>query len=366
MIIRLTIIAYLLTGITDGFSQSKENTYLCNPCELSCDILIFHQPGKCPHCGMQLISKVELHKYDDLVVNEIKIENGSGQYLIEGGKGYQDKVIRVYYHRPQNFTPDSPILLVIPGSGRDADEYRDSWIKASEKYGLLILSPKYAEQEYNFGAYHLGGVLHSMNLKSCITRKENSNIVELDEPNFRYEINSNEEEWIFNDFDRLFDGAVAAIGSSQTMYDIFGHSAGGQILHRMVLFHPHSKANRILASNSGFYTMPDHKSEMPFGLEQTPVNVQELKSSFGNKLVLFLGELDNENESGGLLLRSPTVDKQGLHRLARGKYFYKEGKLKAERMNTPFNWKLEVIPNTGHDFRKMGAAAAEYLYGDDK
>lgn len=362
----LIIIAYFIVGITFCFGQTHKEIYICPPCNLSCDSLTFLDPGECPHCRMKLVTNEELHQYDDLMVNEIKIEKGSGAFLVEGGVGHKEKTIRIYYHQPENFTPDSPILMVIPGSGRDADEYRDSWVEASERYGVLILSPKYAEQDYDFGGYHLGGVLYDMNLERCVTYKENSNIVELDESNFRYHINLKAEEWIFNDFDKVFDSVVNVTSSTQTKYDIFGHSAGGQILHRLVLFHPHSKANRILASNSGFYTLPDFHTALPFGLKNSSVTNQHLKASFRNELVLFLGELDNENETGGLLLRSPTVDQQGLHRLERGRFFYREAKLKAREMNADFNWKLEVIPQTGHDFRKMGAAAAKYLYESSK
>lgn len=363
---RLIIIAYLIAGITFCSGQSSKEIYICKPCNLSCDSLRFQEPGVCPHCNMELVTYEELHKWDNLIINEVKIEKGSGAFLVEGGTGHKEKTIRIYYHKPKSFTPDSPILLVIPGSGRDADEYIDSWTEASEKYGVLILSPQYTEEDYDYGGYHLGGLLYDLNVKSSVTYQENSNLVHLDEDKFSYKINSGAEEWIFNDFDRIFILVVNALKSAQTSYDIFGHSAGGQILHRLALFHPHSKANQILASNSGSYTLPDYSLKIPFGLKGTPIREHDLKSSFKTKLVLFLGELDNENETGGLLLRSPTTDQQGLHRLERGKFFYRMAKQKAGEMQTSFNWKLEVVPDTGHDFRKMGTAAAKYLYEGEK
>ncbi len=155
-----------------------------------------------------------------------------------------------------------------------------------------------------------------------------------------------------------------ALNSNQTEYDVFGHSAGGQILHRFVLFQPHSNANRILASNSGFYTLPDFNSELPFGIKNTPLSEEDLKSSFKKQLVLFNGELDNENEKGGTLLRSPSADKQGLHRLERGRFFYNAAK--AREMEVTFNWELVIIPSAGHNHRKMGDATAEFLYGKNE
>lgn len=360
----ITLILSLITASTICYSQPHKDIYSCKPCGLACDSLTFDKPGQCPHCYMKLVTNETLLRSENLVLNEIKIEEGSGEFLMEGGLGHKEKTIRIYYHKPENFAADSPILLVIPGSGRDGDEYRDSWIEASEKHRVLILSPSYAEKDYDFGGYHFGGLLYDLNLENCAKYIENSNIVELDEAKFEYKINSNPQEWIFNDFDRLFDNVVKALGSSQTTYDVFGHSAGGQILHRLPLFHPYSKANRILASNSGSYTLPDFDIPMPFGMKDTPIQNQGLNASFKNKLILFLGELDDINENGGILLRSPTADKQGLHRFARGKYFYKEAKSIAEKMTTEFNWELVIIPNMGHDFRKMSKAAAAYLYED--
>ncbi|MBV8253565.1 MAG: DJ-1/PfpI family protein [Chitinophaga sp.] len=41
-----------------SFAQQSAPEYVCPPCG-SCDSIIFHQPGVCPHCGMQLIPKVD-------------------------------------------------------------------------------------------------------------------------------------------------------------------------------------------------------------------------------------------------------------------------------------------------------------------
>ncbi|MDF1864443.1 MAG: hypothetical protein P1U70_06395 [Saprospiraceae bacterium] len=93
-----------------------------------------------------------------------------------------------------------------------------------------------------------------------------------------------------------------------------------------------------------------------------PILEENLVTSFSKKLVLFNGELDNENETGGTLLRSPTVDKQGLHRIERGHFFYNWSKDKAEAWGTDFNWELKIIPGVGHNHRKIGDFAAKYLY----
>jgi hypothetical protein len=292
-----------------------------------------------------------------------RIHPGSGNFILEGGEGHPEKLITVFYHQPETFLPNSPILVVVPGAGRNAQDYRDAWIESSETFGVLILSPMYTEEDYDFGAYHLGGLLSEMNIAESSGRGEGPNEVTLDEEILTYKVNRIPEQWIFPDFDRLFERAAVDVGSSREGYDLFGHSAGGQILHRLALFYPNSKADRILAGNSGFYTLPDTTTQFPFGLEGAPIDEEDLEASFEQNLVLFLGAEDDATETGGTLLRSPTVDQQGLHRLERGRYFYEMGRQISQRQGLQFRWSLEIVPGVGHDFRGMSKAAAEYLYG---
>ncbi len=290
----------------------------------------------------------------------VQISEGSGSFFISGGVGHENDVIKVYYHKPKNMTSNSKILMVIPGAGRNGDDYRDSWIKASEKYSVLIISPSYPEKNYPYGDYHLGSMVKNLNLEKGIRFKKNTNQVHIDEGVVKFNFNANKNEWIFNDFDRIFKLIKKVTKSKQKKYDMFDHSAGGQILHRFVLMQPKSKANRILASNSGTYTLPDDVTKFPFGMSD--IDNKQLKRSFRKNLILFLGELDNEHETGGTLLRSKTVDKQGTNRLARGGYFYNKSVKTAQQSNMTFNWELKIIPAIGHNQKEMAKAAAKYLY----
>ena len=292
----------------------------------------------------------------------IQINEGSGYFQIEGGVGHESDLITVYYHKPKNFTSKSRILMVIPGAGRNGDSYRDSWVETSEKHSVLILSPSYAEKDYPYEDYHLGGMVDELGNRKGIIYKENSNQVFMDEDIVKFKQNTDSSQWIYHDFDRIFMVAKKAVESKQRKYDMFGHSAGGQILHRFALIYPNSKADRIFASNAGSYTLPDTNTPFPFGLKNTGINNKSLKKAFKKHLVLFLGELDNADEKGGTLLRSKTTDKQGTHRLARGTYFYNNSVETANRLYVKFNWKLIVVPEIGHNQREMAKAAAKYLY----
>lgn len=342
--------------------QTKKGEYICSPCDLPCDKLTFEEPGICPHCKMTLIKKDDLIAEINLVPNEVDLKIGSGVFLVGELNSEEDKSFKVYYHKPQNFSDTSRILLVIPGTGRDGDEYRDAWVENAEKYNVLILSPMFEEEKYPFEDYHLCGLIKNVNLEQAIEYVEGTNQARLNDDAFSFEINTNNQELIFNRLDKMFDLVVEAEKSKQKNYDIFGHSAGGQILHRMAILHNNLKVNKIIAANSGFYTLPDNETPLPFGTGGLHLTSTEFTKSFSNKLTIMVGALDNENETKGTLLRSSIVDKQGTHRLARANYFFNFSQSKAKELEADFNWKIKIIPGVGHDSKLVGNAAAKLLY----
>ena len=182
--------------------------------------------------------------------NNKQIISGSGSFLIKGGINHENDSIKVHYYKPKDYKANYSILIVLPGGGRNGDGYRDKWIDLAEEYNLLILSPSYSEkyypkvEDYNLGRFSNSSLIKGSNKKSNL-----------------------KEEWIFDDFDRVFDATVKIVGSTEKTYDIFGHSAGGQIAHRLVLFNPNTKVNRIVAANSGWYTLPNFDTEFPYGLK---------------------------------------------------------------------------------------------------
>jgi pimeloyl-ACP methyl ester carboxylesterase len=181
-------------------------------------------------------------------------------------------------------------------------------------------------------------------------------------PVVTFRIVSEPRAWIFSDFDRLFREAKEHLRLETNTYDMFGHSAGGQLLHRLVLFHPESMANRVLAANSGWYTVPTFDDEFPYGLTNSTLTPAKVEAAFGADLVVFLGELDDENEVRGDLVRTPEVDVQGVSRIERGKYFYNVALQTAAELGVELEWKLEVVPGVGHDLQRMSTAAADFLY----
>jgi pimeloyl-ACP methyl ester carboxylesterase len=224
-------------------------------------------------------------------------------------------------------------------------------VKASEEHGVLILSPSYSEEHYpEFWSYNLAGMITDVNVNQGAT------------PAVSFRIVADPGAWIFGDFDRLFREVKEHLGLETNMYDMFGHSAGGQLLHRLVLFHPGSMVNRVLAANSGWYTVPTFDDVFPYGLANSPLTPAKAVGAFETDLIVFLGELDDENETRGDLARTPEIDVQGISRIGRGKYFYNMAVQTADDLGVELKWRLEVVPNVGHDLQRMSTAAAAFLY----
>ena len=352
------LVFLILILLCFGCNEAETKKYRCIPCGLPCDTQVHEVQGRCPECGMKLVPTAVVSDAHSPELNE-----GSGSFWFPVRTPGGDREILVFYHRPKLFRPYSRILIILPGAGRDGDEYRDTWIPYAEQYGILILAPMYPETIFGFEAYHLGGLVSDMNLREAFSRAAAPHQVLLDEDKLRFSEVDETVYWIFDDFDQLFKAVVKANDLSSNDYDLFGHSAGGQILHRLAIFYPRSGAGRIVASNSGFYTLPNPNIGLPFGVRGSQVDSMELRESFQKDLTIFLGQEDNASESRGTLLISTSANLQGSHRLERGRYFYNWSKNMAERFDTPFNWKIFEVPGVGHDFRKMSAAAAFYLYG---
>jgi pimeloyl-ACP methyl ester carboxylesterase len=292
----------------------------------------------------------------------IVIAAGSGSFEMPGGVGHADDVIRVHYYKPNTFTRRSPILLVIAGAGRNGDSYRDSWIATAEKHGVLVLSPSYTEEDYDIGNYQFAGVIRDIQLRN-VRIDPGTQIYRLNDEDISFRVEPDARTYLFADFDRLFGLARSATRSRARSYDIFGHSAGGQILHRFAIFAPHSKAARIVAANAGLYTLPRFDENLPFGLRDAPLAPKNVAAAFRKRLTILLGELDNEDEKRGIHLRTPTADKQGIGRRARGQHFFTRSREAAAARGEQFAWRLEVVPGVGHDQRAMAEAAARLLYG---
>ena len=152
---------------------------------------------------------------------------------------------------------------------------------------------------------------------------------------------------------------VELTGNTSADYYLFGHSAGAQFVHRLLLMVPDGRYAALVAANAGWYTVPDKSIDYPYGLGLTPAGNQPF-TFFEQRLVVMVGTLDNDPNAPNLR-HTPEAERQGQHRYARAYHFYDQSATKAEELGIGFRWELVDVVGVGHQTSQMALAAADHL-----
>lgn len=270
------------------------------------------------------------------------IAPGCGSFRFADDRGSAGRPpLTVWYHRPPGLSDTAPIVFVMHGVKRDADYYRDNWMAAAERFGFLLLCPEFTKVDYpSRTAYQLGNLVDGAGGPLP------------------------KAGWTFGVIERLFDFVRETTGNASERYHIYGHSAGGQFVHRLALFLPEARYATAVAANTGWYTMPTLGGRrFPYGLKGSPSTPETLGRAFGNRLVLLLGEQDTDAEDP-FLRQSKGARRQGKNRFERGQAFYRTARNEAARLGVTLNWTLETVPGAAHfDQLMMPVAARVFFHG---
>lgn len=265
------------------------------------------------------------------------IHLGTGEFTFVDPQGNAERPIRVFYHWPKNFRQNGPIHFVMHGVKRNAQTYRDQWIKHADAKGFLLLVPEFSKEHYGGSRrYNLGYMVSS---KGRLRKKA---------------------KWSFTAIERIFDQVVEENQFGAQEYSLYGHSAGGQFVHRFVLFMPDTRCKLAIAANPGWYTMPDQKTPYPYGLGNTEVDDAQLRRCFAKKFVLLLGSKDTDAKDKNLR-KTPEANAQGPHRFARGKEYLRQSRTLAKQMKVKLKWRVQTVRNVGHSNSKMSPVAAKMI-----
>jgi pimeloyl-ACP methyl ester carboxylesterase len=254
-----------------------------------------------------------------------------------------DLIMRVFYHVPENTTAQTPVLFVFHGNGRNARDYRDAMVAKSESLDFIVIAPEFSISNFASGdQYNLGNVFVDGDNPSPSTL--NAQAV-----------------WSFSIIEPLFDDIKQRLNNDSGRYSIFGHSAGAQFAHRLISFKPNSRVDKIVASASGWYTVPDTSVSFPYGFNNAPLDGSTISQLLAQPLTILIGSADNDPNAAALR-RNSIVDLQGTNRLARAQYFYNYGLQLSNSLNTEFNWSLVINPGADHDYQRASTDAADLLY----
>ncbi len=251
--------------------------------------------------------------------------------------------MKVFYHVPEDAHTQSPLLFVLHGNGRDAENCRNLLLKESENRKLIIICPEFSTALFpGSNEYQLGGMFEN---------GENATINTLRDPS----------QWSFALIEKIFDTFISSLESEVKYYDMFGHSAGAQFVHRYLSFVPNSRMKKAASAASGWYTLPRTDLDFPYGLGQTGFSESNLEDIFSKSVLISVGSLDTDPNSSALRHNAES-DAQGLNRVERAEYYFNECQKQASANGFSLVWKFKKNAGIEHDFLGNAKAALQWLY----
>lgn len=240
------------------------------------------------------------------------------------------------YAPPACAAKPCPLLIAIHGMGRNAKGARDAWKAAADRAGFLVLAPHFDKDQFPSRRFQQAGVRG--------------------EPD--------KAKWTFALVERLFDAARASGRVAGNGYTLFGHSAGAQFVHRMVLLMPEARIATAVVANAGYYTLPavaDARA-YPYSLKGTSAVDATLAAAFAKPMLVMLGDQDTD-PNHRQLNKSRGAEEQGATRFARGEHFMVAARDEARRLGVALRWREVVVPGVAHQQGGMAKAAAAELFG---
>ena len=257
-------------------------------------------------------------------------------------KSKDSKTLRVYFKVPPKLTPASKLLFVFHGKNRNADEYCAMWESYPQASDTVVICPEFNERDWDgSSAYNLG------NLFSSVSAEGRTGSLHP------------ESQWSFTVVEHLYQWAKEAFAFSNKDFDAWGHSAGGQFVHRLALFKPNLPYRYVIPANPGWWTVGDLETVFPYGVNHPMLAVEnkDLLSFSLKNLVIMRGTKDNDPRASGLR-RNDIVDaQQGDNRFERAGHFFNTG----GKIHEKSPWQLIDVPGVGHEGDKMAAAAMGFL-----
>jgi hypothetical protein len=243
--------------------------------------------------------------------------------------------VQTYICVPPTLSSATKIVVVMAGQQRDADAYLDSWIEWASRNDYIALAPQFDEVHWpGSRGYMLGNVFKGEDGAGGETP---------------------ESQWSFTVVEGIHQTVRNGFGISDKLYDLFGHSAGAQFVHRFLLFKPNASVRNAIAANAGWYTVPDRGIRFSYGLKHPllPLTQRDLISWTDKNLIILRGTADVNSDHN--LRVTPEANAQGKNRYERAAYMIE----KARAVNAHTRWELIDVPGADHDQKKMAPTAQE-------
>jgi hypothetical protein len=245
--------------------------------------------------------------------------------------------VRTYICLPPTLSSATKIVVVMAGQQRDADAYLDSWIEWASRNDYIAIAPQFDEAHWpGSRSYMLGNTFTGEDGAGRRTP---------------------EARWSFTIVEGIHQRVRTGFRISDPRYDLFGHSAGAQFVHRFLLFKPNASVRNAIAANAGWYTVPDLTIPFAYGVKHPllPLNMRDIIGWTDRKIIILRGTADLNADHN--LRVTPEANAQGKNRYERAAYMID----KARSVNPHTKWELVDVPGADHDQRKMAPKAQELL-----
>ncbi len=266
---------------------------------------------------------------------------GVNQFHYNGYAPLKDKPINVHTYLPDSIRTDLPVMFVMHGASRNPKDYCFAWVSHAKAYQFITICPDFTDAMYpGSEQYNLGGM-------------QNNGVWQ------------DSSRWAFNYIESIFEYLRTEKVTTAESYGLYGHSAGSQFVHRLSLFTEPKHASIIIPANAGWYTTTEIDIGFPYGLKDSPITIDQLKTKFQLPIVILLGENDTDPNHSSLR-KTEEAMRQGKHRFERGHYFFNTAKTIADSLGVDFNWTIETVPGVSHSNSGMAPAAAKQFYNKYK
>jgi len=265
------------------------------------------------------------------------LPKGKSSFMFVDAKGDPSRPIRVWLYAPSGCDLQCPLQFVMHGVQRNAETYLDGVSPLADTGKFIAVAPEFSRKFYPQDKdYTLGGMTTGLD----------------------------PERWSFAVPEHLFDELKIRYGFTHLQYRLFGHSAGGQFVHRLHLFYPNHRANPIIAANPGWYTLlewgsSDKRYQFPYTTLGSNITAEQARAALSRPFVLMLGRADTD-PSDSSLNKSAGAMAQGSFRLARGDAFFANAQAAAKALDVTIAWSRAYVDGVGHDGARMAAAAIAY------
>ena len=245
----------------------------------------------------------------------------------------------VFYHLPKTINNDTKILFVVHGNTRNADDYLNSWIRLTKDKNIAIFAPHFKRSSFI-----------------------SFNTLQMSTSNGK--IRTDTDLYLHNSIDTLFKYIKTKFKLNDKLYDIYGHSAGAQFVHRYLLMSDNPSVNKAVAANAGWYTFLNG-ADFPYGVKNPPISLTDsnVKKFLSTNLYILIGTNDIDVDSS--INKSKGAQKQGINRLQRAKNFFTYTESIVEQNNLEFKWKYQAVPGAPHSNKVMSKAAVLVLFESD-